>query len=130
MLDVDISAPVAAAVVATSLIAALIGGVTGMSTGIIAIPVLIFAFGIRLAVPIVTVAMLLNTLSRSVANRDYVDWRVARWYSLGAVPAAAVGGVVFANIPTDWLARGLGGFLLALVVDRHIPLLAGRAMPL
>ena len=130
MLDVDISAPVAAAVVATSLIAALIGGVTGMSTGIIAIPVLIFAFGIRLAVPIVTVAMLLNTLSRSVANRDYVDWRVARWYSLGAVPAAALGGVVFANIPTDWLARGLGVFLLALVVYRHIPLVAGRAMPL
>ncbi|MCY4448026.1 MAG: sulfite exporter TauE/SafE family protein [Chloroflexi bacterium] len=130
MLEVEISPLVAAAVVATSLVAALIGGVTGMSTGIIAIPILIFAFGIRLAVPIVTVAMLLNTLSRSVANRDYVDWRVARWYSLGAVPAAAIGGVVFANIPTDWLARALGVFLLALVVYRHIPLLAGRAMPL
>ena len=63
---IDISAPVAAAVVATSLIAAVVGGITGMSTGIIAIPVLTFAFGIRLAVPIVTVAMMFNTLSRSV----------------------------------------------------------------
>ena len=126
----EVSAPLIAAVVATSFVAAIIGGVTGMSTGIIVIPILIFAFGIRLAVPIVTVAMLLNTLSRSIANWDYVDWRVARWYSLGAVPAAALGGVTFAYVPTDLLARGLGLFLLALVVYRHLPIAAGRAMPL
>lgn len=108
----EISAPLAAAVAATSLLAAVVGGVTGMSTGIIAIPVLAFAFGVRLAVPIITVAMLFNTLSRCVANRDYVDWRAARWYSLGAVPAAAFGAAVFAYIPADLLARGLGAFLL------------------
>ena len=126
----EISAPLAAAVAATSLLAAVVGGVTGMSTGIIAIPVLAFAFGVRLAVPIITVAMLFNTFSRCVANRDYVDWRAARWYSLGAVPAAALGAAVFAYIPADLLARGLGAFLLALVAYRHLPVAAGRAVPL
>ena len=47
----DLSVPMAAAVAVTSVVAALIGGVTGMSTGIIAIPVLTFAFGIRMAFP-------------------------------------------------------------------------------
>ena len=126
----EISAPLAAAVAATSLLAAVVGGVTGMSTGIIAIPVLAFAFGVRLAVPIITVAMLFNTFSRCVANRDYVDWRAVRWYSLGAVPAAALGAAVFAYIPADLLARGLGAFLLALVAYRHLPVAAGRAVPL
>ena len=130
MLDVDISAPVAAAVIATSLFAAVIGGVTGMSTGIIAIPVLIFAFGVRLAIPIITVAMLFNTLSRSIVNWNDVDWQVARWYSIGAVPAAVIGGVTFAYAPTELLARGLGVFLLALVVYRHLPIAVGRGMPL
>ncbi len=100
-----------------------------MSTGIIAIPVLTFAFGIRLAIPIVTVAMLFNTLSRSVANWNDVDWRVARWYSYGAVPAAVVGAVVFASAPAELLARGLGVFLIILVVYRRLPI-ASRAMPL
>lgn len=126
----EISAPLAAVVAATSLLAAVVGGVTGMSTGVIAIPVLAFAFGVRLAVPIITVAMLFNTLSRCVANREYVDWRAARWYSLGAVPAAALGAAVFAYLPAELLARGLGAFLLALVAYRHLPVAAGKAVPL
>ena len=125
----EVSPPVAAAVAATSLVAAVVGGVTGVSTGIIAIPVLTFAFGIRLAIPIITVAMLFNTLSRSLANWPYVDWRVARWYSLGAVPAAVLGSAVFAWAPAELLARGLGVFLLALVAYRRLPI-AAHPMPL
>ncbi len=125
----DLSVPMAAAVAVTSVVAALIGGVTGMSTGIIAIPVLTFAFGIRMAIPIVTVAMMFNTLSRSIANWPYVDRKVAAWYSLGAVPSAALGGVVFANAPAEFLAKGLGVFLVALVAYRHLPI-AARNMPI
>ena len=127
MLGIDLLT--AALVGAVSLAAAVVGGVTGMSTGIIAIPVLTFAFGIRLAIPIVTIAMLFNTAARSAANWGDVDWQVARWYSYGAVPAAAVGSVVFASVPTEFLARGLGVFLIALVAYRRLPV-ASRRMPL
>ena len=74
--------------------------------------------------------MIFNTLSRSVANWSYVDRGVARWYSLGAVPAAAVGSIVFVSLPTELLARGLGLFLLALVAYRHLPIAANLSMPL
>ena len=120
----------ALAVGATALFAGTLGGITGMSTGIIALPVLAFAFGVREAVPIVTVAMLYNMVSRTIANRAYIDYRVVLWYCLGAVPAAAVGGIVFANAPVNLLARSLGAFLLLLVVWRHLPIGRVSRMPL
>ena len=126
----DLSLTLTLIVGATALFAATLGGITGMSTGIIALPVLAFAFGVREAVPIVTIAMLFNTASRSVANREYTDYKIVLWYSLGAVPAAAIGGVVFANAPAEILARGLGFFLLALIAWRHLPIGKGMRMPL
>lgn len=109
-------------VVATALIAGTLGGITGMSTGIIALPVLAFALGVLDAVPVVTVAMLFNMASRIIANRAYINYHVVFWYCLGAVPAAAIGAAVFANAPVEILSRSLGVFLLALVAWRHLPI--------
>ena len=122
----DLSTAELVLVVATALLAGTIGGITGLGTAIIALPVFTVVFGVREAIPIVSVAMLLNTFSRAVANRDYIDWRVVRWFALGSVPAAVLGGVAFANAPVDILVRALGGFLLALVAWRHLPKRAGR----
>jgi uncharacterized membrane protein YfcA len=126
----DLSVLLVLLVGATGLFAGTLGGITGMSTGIMALPVLAFAFGVREAVPIVTVAMLFNMTSRTIANRDYINYRVVFWYCLGAVPAAAIGGIVFANAPAEILARGLGVFLLALVAWRHMPIAQMASMPL
>jgi uncharacterized membrane protein YfcA len=126
----DLSIPLVLLIGVTALFAGTLGGITGMSTGIMALPVLAFAFGVREAVPIVTVAMLFNMTSRTIANRDHINYRVVFWYCLGAVPAAAVGGIVFANAPAEILARGLGVFLLALVAWRHLPIAQMASMPL
>jgi uncharacterized membrane protein YfcA len=126
----EVTLVVAAVVAVTALFAGTLGGITGMSTGIIALPVLAFAFGVREAVPIVTVAMLFNMTSRTIANRSYINYRVVFWYCLGAVPSAAIGGIVFANAPAEILARGLGVFLLALVAWRHLPIARMNRMPL
>ena len=60
-------------VVATALVAGTLGGITGMSTSIIALPVFAITFGVREAVPIITIAMLFNLASRAAANRPYID---------------------------------------------------------
>ena len=111
-----------------ALAASIMGGIAGIGTAIAMIPVLTFAFGIREAIPIITVAMLLNNGSRWWANRAYIDYRVVGFFVLGAVPMSVVGGAVFANAPADLLARGLGIFLLALVVYRHLPIGGGLQM--
>jgi hypothetical protein len=62
------------------------------------------AFGVRDAIPILTVAQLIGNLSRVGLNRRELDWRVMQRFSLGAVPTAIAGGVLFAIAPAATLS--------------------------
>lgn len=110
---------VIAGVVIAALLASIMGGATGLGTAIAMIPVLAFVVGIREAVPMVTLAVTMQTFSRVWFNREHVDYGVARWFVLGALPASVLGAVAFANAPVGLLARGLGVFLLLVLVYRH-----------
>jgi uncharacterized membrane protein YfcA len=85
------------------------------------LPVLVWAFGIRDAVPILTIAQLMGNLSRVWFNRTELSFSVVKWFGFGAVPAAVLGGIVFATTPAAALVRLLGLFLLLLVAYRHTP---------
>jgi uncharacterized membrane protein YfcA len=103
-------------------VTAVIGGVAGIGTAIAMIPVMTFAVGVREAIPIVAIAVTLNSVGRIVANRHFIDYRVVLWFSIGAVPTSFVGGALFASAPAELLARGLAIFLIALVAYRHMPI--------
>ena len=102
-----------------ALIASTVAAVAGFGGAAIMLPVLTWAFGVRDAIPILTVSQLLGNLSRVWFNRSEVEGRVVQWFALGAVPSAVVGGVVFANAPAGGLSRFLGAFLLMTVLYRH-----------
>ena len=109
--------------------AATVAGVTGFGGAAILLPALVLAYGTRDAIPILTVAQLVGNGSRVWFNRSAVDFAVVKWFALGGVPAAVVGGIIFAKAPVPFLTRLLGGFLILLVVWRRM----GRAplrMPL
>ncbi len=106
---------------AAAFLAAVIGGLAGLGSAIIMIPVLTFAVGIRDAVPIVTLAVMMQTWSRVWVNRAVVDWSVVRWFTLGALPMAALGGIAFASAPAGLLQKALAIFLLLVVAHRHSP---------
>ena len=106
----------------TAFIAALIGGIAGLGSAIILIPVLAFTVGIREAIPITAIAVGIQTWSRVWVNRSLIDKQVAGWFLLGAVPASVIGAMLFANLPAEYLQKGLAVFLLAIVVYRHTSL--------
>ena len=56
-------------------------------------------FGVREAIPILTVAQLVGNLSRTWFNRSELDLPVVGWFALTGVPAALVGGFLFASAP-------------------------------
>ncbi len=120
---------VLAALGAAAFVAAIIGGMAGIGSAIMMIPVLTFAVGIRDAVPIVTLAVMMQTWSRVWVNRALIDWRVVRWFMVGALPAAVLGAVVFANAPAELLQKGLAVFLLLVVAYRHSPLARQTPFP-
>ncbi|MBI4310555.1 MAG: sulfite exporter TauE/SafE family protein, partial [Chloroflexi bacterium] len=81
--------------------------------------ILVWGFGVRDAIPILTVSQLLGNASRVWLNRGELSMPVVRWFALGAVPAAVAGGILFATAPAAALTRALGLFLLLLVAYRH-----------
>ena len=85
------------------------------------LPVLVWAFGIHDAVPVLTISQLMGNLSRVWFNRTELSLSVVKWFGLGAVPAAVAGGIVFATAPASALVRGLGLFLLIMVAYRNSP---------
>ena len=50
-----------------------------------------------------------------------MNWPVVWRFAIGAVPAAVIGGVIFAIAPATTLLRLLGVFLIMMVAYRHTP---------
>ena len=103
-----------------ALLASTLAAVAGFGGAAVLLPAIVAIFGIREAIPILTVAQLIGNASRVWFNRRELDWRVVGWFALGAVPFALLGGFLFAKAPLAALTRLLGAFLLLVVVWRHI----------
>ncbi len=106
-------------VLVVSFIAATLAAVTGFGGAAVLLPVLVWTFGVRDAIPILTVAQLIGNGSRVWFNRRELNLRVVAWFALGGVPMALLGGLLFARAPLAALTRILGVFLLLIVVWRH-----------
>jgi uncharacterized membrane protein YfcA len=104
----------------TALLASTLAAVTGFGGAAVLLPVLVAAFGVREAIPVLTVAQLIGNGSRVWFNRKELNWRVVGWFALGAVPMALLGGYLFAKAPLAALTRLLGAFLLLIVVWRRL----------
>lgn len=110
--------------------AALLAAVTGFGGAAVLLPMLVFVFGVREAIPILTVAQLIGNGSRVWFNRHELHWRVVAWFALGGVPMALLGGFLFAHAPLTALTRALGAFLVLIVVLRHLPRMKAFRTPL
>jgi uncharacterized protein len=109
-----------AAVLAGALGGSVIGGVAGFGAGITLLPILVFVLGARAAIPVLTVTMLFGNLGRIWWSRRDVDARVAGSFLAGAVPATALGAMLFAGTTSEWLGRAVGVFLLAALPLRRL----------
>jgi len=103
-----------------ALVAGVLSAVTGFGGAAILLPALVLLLGPRDAVVALTVAQLCGNLSRVWFNRTELDWRVVRWFALGAVPASVVGGMLFAAAPLRALTVVLGIALIGMVAGRRL----------
>jgi uncharacterized membrane protein YfcA len=105
---------------AAALLASTLAAVSGFGGAAVLLPVLVASFGLREAIPILTVAQLIGNGSRVWFNRHELNWRIVGWFALGGVPTALIGGMVFAKAPLPLLTRILGVFLIVVVIWRHV----------
>ena len=102
-----------------ALAAGTLSAVTGFGGAAILLPALVLLLGPRDAVVALTVAQLCGNLSRVWFNRTELDWRVVRWFALGAVPASIAGGLLFTTAPLRMLTVILGAALIGMVIGRR-----------
>jgi len=70
------------------LAAGLVSGVVGTGSSILLLPVLVYAFGPKQAVPIMAVAAVMSNLAKVMAWQREVNWRAFAAYSAAGIPAA------------------------------------------
>jgi uncharacterized protein len=98
---------------------ALLSAVAGFGGGVLLLPVFTALFGLRVAVPMLTLTQVSSNAFRVWLNRTEIRWSLVAWFAAGAVPFAVVGGLLLAHAPLGVLQRLLGAFLIGVVVWRR-----------
>ena len=106
-------------VLTVGLAAGTISGIVGTGSSIMLMPVLVYQYGPKQAVPIMAVAAVMSNLSRILAWWREVDWRACAAYSIPGIPAAALGARTLLALPSHTVDVSIGLFLIAMVPARH-----------
>ena len=106
-------------VLIVGLLAGAISGILGTGSSIMLVPVLVWQFGPKDAVPIMAVAAVIGTIARILAWWREVDWRATLAYSIPAVPAAVLGAKTLLVLPSRAVDIAIGLFLLAMIPGRR-----------
>jgi uncharacterized membrane protein YfcA len=106
-------------VLAVGLAAGTISGIVGTGSSIMLMPVLVYEYGPKQAVPIMAIAAVMANLSRILAWWREVDWRACAAYSVTGIPAAALGARTLLALPSHTVDIAIGLFLIAMVPLRH-----------
>jgi uncharacterized protein len=106
-------------VLTAGLFAGALSGIIGTGSSIMLLPVLVFQFGPKQAVPIMAIAALMSNVAKVMAWWREVDWRAFAAYSLPGVPAAALGARTLLVLPAHVVDIALGAFFLAMIPARR-----------
>jgi uncharacterized protein len=100
-------------------LAGVVSGIVGTGATIILLPVLVFAFGPREAVPIMAVVALMSNFAKITSWWKEIDWRACAAYAVGGIPAAALGARTLLILPEKAVDVALGLFFVAMVPGRR-----------
>jgi hypothetical protein len=106
-------------VLALGLVAGSLSGIIGTGASIILLPVLVFQFGPKQAVPIMAIAALMSNVAKMMAWWREVDWRAFAAYSITGIPAAALGARTLLVLPSPFVDLALGLFFLLMIPGRR-----------
>jgi len=108
-----------ALVLIIGVVAGTVSGIVGTGATIILLPILVYAFGPREAVPIMAVVALMSNFAKITSWWKEIDWRACGAYALGGIPAATLGARTLLVLPERLIDIALGLFFLAMVPGRR-----------
>ena len=96
-----------------------VSGIVGAGSSIMLLPVLVYQYGPKQAVPIMAIAALTSNVAKVMAWWREIDWRACAAFSITGVPAAALGARTMLALPAAAIEIALGGFFLAMIPLRR-----------
>ncbi|MCC7428620.1 MAG: sulfite exporter TauE/SafE family protein [Alphaproteobacteria bacterium] len=106
-----------AGIAIVAFIASMMGAMSGFGSGLIVIAFLAPIIGSKATIPVTSVAMVFSNFSRIWFNRREIDWRVALYMMVPAVPFAVVGAYFYSTLS----GRGVD-WLIGIVLSISVPL--------
>ena len=106
-------------VLIVGLVSGAVSGIIGAGSSIMLLPVLVYQFGPKQAVPIMAIAAAMSNIAKAIAWWREVDWRAFAAFSLPGVPAAALGARTLLVLPPRAVEIALGVFFLAMIPLRR-----------
>jgi len=113
-------------VVGVCFVAAALGGMSGVGSGMIITLFITPIIGPKAVVPVISVLMLINNASRAWFYREYIQPKRIALIAGTAVPASALGALLYVRMESDMIQGILGAILIASVPLRRWS--AGRMM--
>lgn len=107
----ELGIPLLAAITVASLLTGILHGATGMAGGIVMASILAHLIGIKVAVPVMTVALILSHSSRAIMYAKETDWSIAGRVLLFGCPTIVIGAIVFGKISATTVAAVFAAFL-------------------
>ena len=101
------------------LVAGALSGVIGTGSSILLLPVLVWQFGPKQAVPIMAIAALMANVAKAMTWWREIDWRACAAYAIPGIPAAAMGARALLVLSTPVVDVALGVFFFAMIPARH-----------
>lgn len=108
-----------AAVVAAALVTSTIHGAVGVAGGFLMAAALSLLIGVKPVVPVMSVALAISHLSRSLLNVRAIDRTALFSVMIAALPMIVVGALVYGFLPTRAIAVVLGVVILSSIPIRH-----------
>src|SRR5260221_5893018 len=106
-------------VLSVGYVAGTVSGIVGTGATIILLPVLVFAFGPREAIPIMAIVALMSNFAKITSWWKEIDWRATACYAAGGIPAAALGARTMLLLPPEVIHIALGAFFLVMIPCRR-----------
>ena len=87
-----------AAIILASFVGFTVSGVVGMGGGLVALPVLIWVLCVKEAIPLLSIAQFIGSVSRAYVHKETIDWKVVGYFASGSVPVALIASFIFVFI--------------------------------
>lgn len=104
-------------------LASALSGSAGFGGALLLLPILSKTVGIRMAVPILTIAQLIGNLSRAFLGFKEIKWKPVLIFIMGAIPMSIIGALSFVKVPKEIITRGIGFAIILFVILKYFKIL-------